>query len=101
MENYYFSEEDLHHLRNSIQEGEDQREYNPSKESLCFRACLLVLGLGSSKLKERNYEFSVFSLNWHHIHLRLDYFCSRFNAKGLGSILKSYFEGNLCPSDLC
>jgi hypothetical protein len=59
LENYYFSQEDLDALREAAalkQQGLTVPEWPiPSKNTVLFRICLLVLQLGSLNLKERNY----------------------------------------------
>lgn len=53
----------------------------------------MVLHLGTHNLKERNYEYSGYKLHEEHLKLRLDYFCSRYNQKGLGDLVRKIILG--------
>lgn len=93
-ENYYFSQEDLDGIKDLAFCREKEAEVaKPSKMAVIFRIFLLVLHLGSLNLKERNYEFSGYRLHQEHLQLRLDYFCSRYNQKGLGELVRKVISG--------
>lgn len=91
LENYYFSPADLEHLKI------DAPAAQPTKQSLHYRICLLLLHLGSSQLKERTYEYGLFRLNSQHLSVRLEYFCSRYG--GLGDLVRKVIEGRSYEMD--
>ena len=66
---------------------------HPSKPSLYFRFFMLVLHLGTSNLNYRNYEYGLYQLNQEHLCLRLDYFCSKYNNRGLGDLMRQVITG--------
>lgn len=93
-EDYYFSQEDLDKLKEQTLRKEKTEIVGPvPKMSVIFRIFLMVLHLGTHNLKERNYEFSGYRLHQEHLKLRLDYFYSRYNQKGLGELVRKVITG--------
>lgn len=78
----------------SIIEKRATNNVKANRKSLIFRICLMVLHLGSSNLKQRNYEYGMYKLNQEHLTIRLEYFCSRYNSKGLGDFVKKVIDGD-------
>lgn len=53
---------------------------------------MMVLHLGTMNLKQRNYQYGYYQIHKQHLKIRLDYFCSRYNAKNLGTLTKMIIE---------
>jgi hypothetical protein len=53
---------------------------------------MLVLQLGTTNLNYRNYEHARYQHKREHLYARLEYFCSRYNKKGLGDLTRKVIE---------
>lgn len=53
---------------------------------------MLILQLGTYSLNHRNYEYNLYKLNREHIAIKLNYFCGRYNGKGLGDLIRKIIE---------